>query len=81
HNVLTVVFIPFNICFLLSLIIIGYCILRLTNTNHIHFLSLLTLFFYFFPFFLFSFFPFFLFSFFPFFLNYHIVYNKIYQQS
>ncbi len=40
YKVLTVVFIPFNTCFLLGLIIIG---LRLMNVNYIHFLSLLAL--------------------------------------
>ncbi|ERT10051.1 hypothetical protein O185_27980 [Photorhabdus temperata J3] len=39
YKVLTVVFITFNYCFLLSLIIIG---LRLMNANYIYFLSLMT---------------------------------------
>ncbi len=43
YKVFTVVFIPFNTCFLLSLIIIGYRVLCLTNADYIHFLSFLTL--------------------------------------
>ncbi len=43
YKVLTVVFIPFNTCFLLSLIIIGYRVLCLINADHIHFLSFLML--------------------------------------
>ncbi|NHB90345.1 hypothetical protein C5471_22685 [Photorhabdus tasmaniensis] len=41
YKVFTVVFIPFNTCFLLSLIIIGYRVLCLTSTDYIHFLSFL----------------------------------------
>ncbi|ERT10618.1 hypothetical protein O185_23780 [Photorhabdus temperata J3] len=29
-----IVFIVFNICFLLNLIMMGYCVSRLTNVNH-----------------------------------------------
>ncbi|NHB87685.1 hypothetical protein C5471_08180 [Photorhabdus tasmaniensis] len=43
YKVLTVVFIPFNTCFLLSLIIIGYRVLCLTNADYIRFLSFLML--------------------------------------
>ncbi|NHB88898.1 hypothetical protein C5471_14780 [Photorhabdus tasmaniensis] len=35
HKALIVVFIPFNTCFLLSLIIIGYRVLCLTNADYI----------------------------------------------
>ncbi len=43
YKVLIVVFTSFNSCFLLSLIIIGYRVLCLTNTDYIHFLSFLML--------------------------------------
>ncbi|EQB99356.1 hypothetical protein MEG1DRAFT_03748 [Photorhabdus temperata subsp. temperata Meg1] len=44
YKVFTIIFTDFNTCFLLSLIIIGYHILCLTNVNHTHLLSLLMLF-------------------------------------
>ncbi|NHB90347.1 hypothetical protein C5471_22695 [Photorhabdus tasmaniensis] len=43
YKVLTVVFISFNTCFLLSLIIIRYRVLCLTNADYIRFLFLLML--------------------------------------